>query len=147
MSATQFFPGMSFADTTTNSSQAIPGPNVICLILPRGISLRTVAPYNMFGRTISSTYCAWPVTLSRPSAQPPPTLLQGTVQLVAVIAAAARLVGPRYTDPMLEGPRRVQQPLVPCGVGVRLAARGLPPASARCRVAKDRGDLPRSKSP
>src|SRR5256885_887032 len=67
MSATQFFPGMSFADTITNSSQAIPGPNVIRLILPRGISLRTVAPYNMFGRTISSTYCAWPVTLSRPS--------------------------------------------------------------------------------
>ena len=67
MSATQFLPGMSFADTTTNSFQAIPGPKVICLILPRGIPLRTVAPYNILGRTISSTYRAWPVTLSRPS--------------------------------------------------------------------------------
>src|SRR3979411_1051812 len=63
----QFFPGISFAETITNSSQAIPGPNVIFLIRPRGIWLRTVAPKSIFGRTISSTYWDLPVTLSRPS--------------------------------------------------------------------------------
>ncbi len=40
----QFFPGISFADTITNSSHAIPGPNLMFLIFPRGIWLRTVAP-------------------------------------------------------------------------------------------------------
>src|SRR5579872_3875999 len=63
----QFFPGMSLADTITSSSQATPGPNVIFRICPRGIWLRTVAPKNIFGKTISSTYCDFPVTLSRPS--------------------------------------------------------------------------------
>src|SRR6266481_9288278 len=63
----QFFPGISFAETITNSSQAIPGPHVIFLIRPRGIRLRTVAPKSIFGRTISSTYWDLPVTLSRPS--------------------------------------------------------------------------------
>ena len=41
----QFFPRISFAETITNSSQAMPGPNVMFLIFPRGIWLRTVAPY------------------------------------------------------------------------------------------------------
>src|SRR5580658_4442609 len=63
----QFFPGMSLAVTTTNSSQLIPGPNLIFLIFPRGMRLRTVAPYSMLGSEISSMYRARPVTLSRPS--------------------------------------------------------------------------------
>src|ERR1700685_146745 len=63
----QFFPRISFADTITNSSQAIPDPKVIFLIRPRGIELRTVAPKSMSVKTISSTYCDLPVTLSRPS--------------------------------------------------------------------------------
>src|ERR1700751_4361168 len=63
----QFLPGMSLAVAITNSSQAIPGPKVIFLILPRGTRLRTVAPNNMSGSDISSIYCARPVTLSRPS--------------------------------------------------------------------------------
>src|SRR5215831_15097421 len=67
MSAMQFFPGISLADTTTYSFQATPGPNLICWILPRAIVLRTVAPYNIPGKTMSSTYCARPVALSRPS--------------------------------------------------------------------------------
>src|SRR5579863_10636865 len=58
---------MSFAVTTTNSSQLIPGPKLIFLILPRGMLLRTVAPYSMFGSEMSSMYRARPVTLSRPS--------------------------------------------------------------------------------
>src|ERR1700687_6079992 len=62
----QFFPGISFAETITNSSHGMPGPKVIFLIRPRGIWLRTVAPKNMLGRTMSSTYCDLPVTLSRP---------------------------------------------------------------------------------
>ena len=36
--------GISFAETTTNSSQATPSPKVIFPIFPRGIVLRTVAP-------------------------------------------------------------------------------------------------------
>src|SRR5579872_837985 len=63
----RFFPAISFADTITNSSQAMPGPKLIFLIRPRGIRLRTVAPKSMLGKTISSTYCERPVTLSRPS--------------------------------------------------------------------------------
>src|SRR5580658_9735211 len=63
----QFFPGMSFAVTTTNSSQLIPGPKLMFLIFPRGMQLRTVAPYSMLGSEISSMYRARPVTLSRPS--------------------------------------------------------------------------------
>src|ERR1700681_1982697 len=63
----QFFPGMSFADTITNSSQGMPEAKVIFLIRPRGIWLRTVAPKSMSGRTMSSMYCDFPVTLSRPS--------------------------------------------------------------------------------
>jgi hypothetical protein len=63
----QFFPGMSFADTSTNSSHAIPGPKLISLIFPRAMLLRTVAPYSMLGTLISSMYRARPLTLSRPS--------------------------------------------------------------------------------
>jgi hypothetical protein len=63
----QFDPGISFAETTTNSSHATPAPKLIFLILPRGIELRTVAPYNIPGNDMSSMYCARPVTLSRPS--------------------------------------------------------------------------------
>src|SRR5208282_4563713 len=67
MRAMQFAPGISFVETITNSSQAIDAPKVIFLILPRGIELRTVAPYNIPGNDMSSMYCARPVTLSRPS--------------------------------------------------------------------------------
>src|SRR5579864_9810616 len=63
----QFFPGISFADTITNSSHAMPGPKVILRIRPRGMWLRTVAPKSIFGRTIAATYCDLPVTLWRPS--------------------------------------------------------------------------------
>src|SRR5271165_5904989 len=63
----QFLPGMSFADTMTNSFHAMPGPNAIFRMRPRGIWLRTVAPKSMLGKTMSSTYCDFPVTLSRPS--------------------------------------------------------------------------------
>src|SRR5579864_3482491 len=58
---------MFCAETITNSSHEMPGPKVIFLIRPRGIWLRTVAPKSMLGRTMSSTYCDFPVTLSRPS--------------------------------------------------------------------------------
>jgi len=61
------FAGISLAVTTTNSCQAIPGPNLMFVILPRGNWLRTVAPYSMPGSVISSTYCACPVTCSYPS--------------------------------------------------------------------------------
>src|SRR5260370_42602080 len=64
---TSFFTGISLDDTTMNSCQAIPGPNVMFLIRPRGIWLRTVAPKSMSGRGMSSTYWDRPVTLSRPS--------------------------------------------------------------------------------
>ena len=50
ISAMQFFPGISLADTITKSFQLIPGPNVIFLIFPRGIWLRTVAPKIMSGK-------------------------------------------------------------------------------------------------
>src|SRR5207245_9709412 len=73
--------------------------------------------------------------------------LQGTEKLDASNAAAPCLVRPRCTDRMLRGPRRILRQFVPCGDGIRLAARGLPPSSARCRVAKIRGCLPRSRSP
>ena len=63
----QFFPGISLAETITNSFQGTPESNVIFFIRPRGIWLRTAAPKSMSGRTISSTYCDLPVTLSRPS--------------------------------------------------------------------------------
>src|SRR5258707_12775914 len=63
----QFLPGISLAETITNSSQGTPESNVIFFIRPRGIWLRTVAPNSISGRTISSTYLDLPVTLSRPS--------------------------------------------------------------------------------
>ena len=37
------------------------------LIRPRGAALRTVAPKSIPGKVRSSTYCARPVTLDRPS--------------------------------------------------------------------------------
>src|SRR5207244_4148677 len=73
--------------------------------------------------------------------------LQGTEKLDAGNAAAPCLVRTRCTDRILRGPRRILRQFVPCGDGIRLAARGLPPSSARCRVAKIRGCLPRSRSP
>src|SRR5215469_1771877 len=58
---------MSLAETITNSSQLISGPNLIFLILPRGMELRTVAPKIIPGSVMSSMYSARPVTLSTPS--------------------------------------------------------------------------------
>src|SRR5215472_9355714 len=63
----QFFPGMSFAETITNSFQGMPAPKLIFLISPRGIRLRTVAPKSIPGSVRSSMYRARPVTLSQPS--------------------------------------------------------------------------------
>src|SRR6516162_6931148 len=65
--AIAFRPGMSLAETTTNSFQGTAGGKLRWRMLPRGIWLRTVAPYNMLGKVRSSMYWERPVTLSRPS--------------------------------------------------------------------------------
>src|SRR6266404_5619749 len=63
----QFFPGMSLAVAMMYSFQSISGLKEMPLILPRATLLRTVAPYSIPGKRMSSTYRAAPVTLSRPS--------------------------------------------------------------------------------
>jgi len=51
----QFLPGMSAAVTIVNSFQFMLEANVMVFILPRGMRLRTVAPWSMLGRVMSST--------------------------------------------------------------------------------------------
>ena len=63
----KFSPGISFAVTMVNFDQSIAGANRMDRMRPRGMEERTVAPYHIPGRVISSTYSARPVTLARPS--------------------------------------------------------------------------------
>src|ERR1700744_3780419 len=62
-----FSPGMSAAVTMVNSFQEMVGSKVIEVMRPRGMVLRTVAPYHMPGRVMSSTYWAQPRTFALPS--------------------------------------------------------------------------------
>src|ERR1700678_3389230 len=62
-----FSPGMSVAVTMVNSDQSMVGSNVMEVMGPRAMVERTVAPYHMPGRVMSSTYWARPRTLARPS--------------------------------------------------------------------------------
>src|SRR5580704_15993255 len=62
-----FSPGMSAAVTMVNWDQSIAGSKVMEVMRPRAMVERTVAPYHMPGRVMSSTYWARPVTLARPS--------------------------------------------------------------------------------
>jgi hypothetical protein len=55
MSVMQFFPGMSFAVTTTISLQGIPSPKRTPRMRPRATALRTVVPWSIPGRCRSST--------------------------------------------------------------------------------------------
>src|ERR1017187_2754497 len=63
----QFSPGMSAAVTMVNWDQSTAGEKVMEVMRPRAMVERTVAPYHMPGRVMSSTYWARPVTLARPS--------------------------------------------------------------------------------
>src|SRR5258708_6860470 len=63
----QFSPGMSAAETMVNCDQSMAGSNAMDAMRPRAMVERTVAPYHMPGRVMSSTYCARPVTFARPS--------------------------------------------------------------------------------
>src|SRR3974390_2408794 len=108
MRATQFLPGMSFAETMTNSSHGIAGSNVIFLIFPRGMLLRTVAPYNIPGMEMSSMYCARPVTLSRPS-------LRGTdIPTICSVFTRFCFAEPNDSD------ERLRQPLPPHNLSGKL---------------------------
>ena len=62
-----FSPGMSAAVTMVNWDQSMRGRKVMEVMRPRAMVERTVAPYHMPGRVMSSTYWARPVTLARPS--------------------------------------------------------------------------------
>src|ERR1039458_6754630 len=62
-----FLPGMSAAVTMVNWDQSMAGEKVMEVMRPRAMVERTVAPYHMPGRVMSSTYWARPVTLARPS--------------------------------------------------------------------------------
>src|SRR4051812_34077197 len=63
----KFSPGMSSAVTMVKRDQSMAGSKRMDLMRPRGMVERTVAPYHMPGRVMSSTYWARPVTLARPS--------------------------------------------------------------------------------
>src|SRR5580698_7097994 len=62
-----FSPGMSAAETMVYSCQGMAGSSLMEEMRPRGMVLRTVAPYHMPGRVMSSTYWARPRTLAAPS--------------------------------------------------------------------------------
>src|SRR5580658_9629916 len=79
-----FSPGMSAAVTMVNWDQSIAGSNVIEVMRPRAIVERTVAPYHMPGRVMSSTYLALPVTLARPSLRMGDVPMMGPTSGIAV---------------------------------------------------------------
>src|ERR1035441_8144234 len=62
-----FSPGISAAVTMVNWDQSTERSKVMEAMRPRAMVERTVAPYHMPGRVMSSTYRARPVTLARPS--------------------------------------------------------------------------------
>ncbi len=65
--ATSFGPGRSFAVTKTTFDQSNDGSCLIPTIFPWGTSLLTVPPYQQPGKGMSSTYWAFPETLSQAS--------------------------------------------------------------------------------
>src|SRR5262245_31604141 len=62
-----FSPGISEASTRMICDQSKDGSYLMLRIFPCGIVLRTVAPWSIFGKEMSSIYLALPVTFSTPS--------------------------------------------------------------------------------